>query len=86
MLIKFGDTIVNLDNVTVVEYEPNDVSVTATVPGGSSSASASASLVLRFTGGGDKQGFQGKSAERLWAKIVSLAETVAVPPDSDQGS
>lgn len=85
MLIKFGDTIINLDNVTVVVYEPGKVSANVLVPGGSSSATVDTYLKLSLIGGGEQK-FSGISAERLWAKLVSLVETVTVPPGRDQES
>jgi hypothetical protein len=84
-LIRFEETIINLANVTSVEYEANKVSVAATVPGATSFASADSSLTLRFIGGDERQ-FKGIAAARLWAKLVSLSETLTVSPGADQES
>jgi hypothetical protein len=84
-LIKFGDTIINLANITTVEREPNKVSVGITVPGGTGGASAQSALTLRFIGEQERE-FTGIEAERLWVKLSSLAETVTVPPVADKES
>jgi len=84
-LIRFGETIINLANITTVEREPNKVSVGITVPGGTSAASAQSSLTLRFIGAQELE-FAGIEADRLWTKLVSLAEAVTVPAAADKDS